>query len=201
MQQSLASLLFPAYRRNVLHLLLFGTDEALHGREIARRTGLPSGPVARELNLLANAGLLLRRKQGNQALYTVNRACPIFEEIAGILRKTSGLADVLSEALAPLSKRIDVAFIFGSFARGKESVGSDVDVMIIGPVDFGAVIDALHPAQERLGREINPKVFSRKEWNAKLAAKNAFIMSVLDKPKIFLIGDRDGLEEPDRRKS
>lgn len=201
MQQSLSSLLFPGYRRDVLNLLLFKTDQPLHGREIARRTGLASGTVTRELNRLVEAGLLNRQRQGNQSLYSVNRACPIFEEVAGILRKTSGLAEVLAEALAPLAGRIETAFIFGSFARGVERAGSDVDVLIVGTVDFGAAIDALHPAQQQLGREINPKVFSVKEWKAKLAAKNAFIMDVLGKPKIFLIGDKDGLEKPGRHKS
>jgi predicted nucleotidyltransferase len=195
MQQSLSTLLFPGYRRSVLNLLLFRTGQSLHGREIARRTGLPSGAVARELNLLADAGLLLRQKQGNQTLYSVNRRCPIFEEIAGILRKTSGIADVLAQALAPLSPRIEVAFVFGSFARAQESAGSDVDVMIVGSVDFGAVIDALHPAEEQLSREINSKVFSVQEWKAKVKLRNAFIIDVLDKPKIFLIGDKDDLEK------
>lgn len=201
MQQSLSSLLFPTYRRSVLNLVLFGTDQPLHGREIARRTGLPSGTLSRELNLLADTGLLARQRQGNQTLYSINRSCPIFEEIASILRKTSGLADVLAEALAPLSKRINVAFVFGSFARGRESAGSDVDVMIIGSVDFGTIIDTLHPTQQQLGREINPQVFSVREWKAKFFARNAFVMDVVEKPKIFLIGDKDDFEELGRRKS
>ena len=57
MQHSAISLLFPAYRRRVLGLLLLHPGEALHGREIARRTGLPSGTITRELVRLAEAGL------------------------------------------------------------------------------------------------------------------------------------------------
>jgi len=195
MQQSISDLIFPTYRRDVLNLLIFKTDRPLHGREIARRTNLPSGTVARELNRLADAGLLTREQQGNQTLYSADRRCPIFEEIAGILRKTTGLADVLAAALMPLGHAIEAAFIFGSFARGIERPGSDVDVLIVGSVDFGAVIDALHPVQQQLAREINPKVFSVREWQAKLAANDPFILDVLEKPKIFLIGDRDELEK------
>jgi predicted nucleotidyltransferase len=200
MQQSLSALFFPASRRDVLNLLLFRAEGPLHGREISRRVALSSGNVIRELNRLAASGLLTRQKQGNQTLYAINKACPIVEEVAGILRKTSGLADVLAEALAPLAKKIQAAFIFGSFARGKEVAGSDVDVLVIGTVDLGAVIDVLHAAQQELLREINPKVFSVKEWRAKLAAKDPFIVDVLAKPKIFLMGDRDELEELGRRK-
>jgi predicted nucleotidyltransferase len=200
MRHSLSAVLFPGYRRRVLGLLLLQPDESLHGREIARRTGLPAGTLTRELRRLASVGLLTQEKRGNQTLYRANRASPIFAELAGILRKTSGLADVVAEALASLSDDINVAFIFGSVARGAESAGSDVDILIIGSVDFGAVVDALHPAQQQLTREINPKVFSVREWNAKLKEKSAFVMDVLTKPKIFLIGDEHELAELARHK-
>ena len=53
MHQSLPSLLFPKYRRRVLELLLLRPEETLHGREIARRTGLSAGTITRELGKLA----------------------------------------------------------------------------------------------------------------------------------------------------
>ena len=113
--------------------------------------------------------------------------------LGGILRKTSGLADVVAEALAPLSEEIVAAFIFGSVARATETMGSDIDVLIIGSVDFGAVIDALHPAQEQLAREINPKVFSTREWKRNLKEKNPFVTDIMTNPKIFLIGEERDL--------
>ena len=201
MHQSLSAVLFPAYRRRVLGMLLLRPDDALHGREIARRTGLPAGTLTRELKRLADAGLLNRERRGNQLVYSANRQSPIFEELAGILRKTSGLADVVAEALEPVADRIEVAFIFGSVARGAETQGSDIDVLIIGSVDFGAVIDALHPAQQRLAREINPKVFAIREWKAKVGERDPFIADVLSKKKIYLVGDEHGLAELGRRKS
>ncbi len=61
--------------------------------------------------------------------------------------------------------------------------------MIIGSIDFGAVVDALHPAQQRLSREINPKVLSQREWKSKVREKNPFVSDVLSKKKIFLLGN------------
>jgi predicted nucleotidyltransferase len=200
MQHSLAAILFPVYRRRVLGLLLLAPDEALHGREIARRTGLPSGTVIRELNRLVDAGLLRCEKRGNQSLFSADRSCPVFEEVAGMLRKTSGAADVIASALAPMSEQIETAFIYGSFAKGTARAGSDIDVLIVGAVDLGAVIDTLHPVQKLVGREINPKVFSSREWQAKQQAKNAFVMEVRANPKIFLMGDKDESQEPRGRK-
>lgn len=195
MHRSLSSVLFPGYRRQVLGLLLLRPDEPLHGREISRRTGLPQGTLARELRLLADVGLLTLEKRGNQTLYRANRASPIFAELSGILRKTSGLSDVVAEALTSVSNQIDVAFIFGSVARGAESADSDIDLLVIGSVDFGTIVEALYPAQQQLGREINPKVFSVREWQSKVEQQNSFTTDVLRKPKLFLIGGENELAE------
>jgi len=200
MQQMLSSVLFPGYRRRVLGLLLLHPDEALHGREIARRTGLPSGTLTRELVRLAQAGLLKREKRGNQFVYSAERKCPVFEELASILRKTSGVAEVLAAGLAPAEERIRTAFIFGSMGRGEERAGSDIDLILIGDIGFAEVVKLLHPSQRVLGREINPKVYSLKEWTAKRAAPDAFLRDVLAKPKIFVIGTEDELAKPRRAK-
>ena len=194
MHQSLPSLLFPEYRRRVLGLLLLRPDEALHGREIARRTGLPAGTITRELTKLAEVGLLKRTKRGNQQVYSADTSGPIFTELASILRKTSGLADVLVQALAPAAPKLRLAFVFGSVARGQETGGCDVDVMLIGDLGFREAVELLHPCQATLGREVNPKLFSASEFTEK-AATEPFLIDVLAKPKIFLIGNAHDLEE------
>ena len=200
MQHPISAILFPGYRRRVLGLLLLNPDEALHGREIARRTGLPSGTITRELVRLADAGILSRDRRGNQVLYGANRASPVFEELASILRKTSGLADVVAEALSTAKGSIDVSFVYGSVARGEEVAGSDIDVMVIGEAKFGEIAKVLHPAQTTLGRDINPKVFRAAEWRKAVAAKDPFVAEVLAKPKVFLIGTADELAELGGRK-
>ena len=194
MHQSLPSLLFPEYRRRVLELLLLRPEEILHGREIARRTGLSAGTITRELGKLAEAGLLKREKRGNQQLYSADTKGPIFAELASILRKTSGLADVLAQALEPVAHKLRVAFVFGSVAQGRETAGSDIDVMLIGDLGFRQTIELLHPAQTVLGREINPKVFTTEEFLAR-APVEPFLADVLAKPKLFLIGNAHDLEE------
>ena len=200
MHQSISALLFPGYRRRILGLLLLHPEECLHGREIARRTGLPQGTLTRELNRLASAGLLTRAARGNQVAFAANKACPIYEELAAILRKTSGMADVLAEALAAAGDTIGIAFVFGSMARGKESAGSDVDVILIGQLGFRQAVEMLYPAQTTLGREINPKVFTPLDWRKRIAARDAFVKDVLARPKIFLVGSNDDLEELARNK-
>ena len=190
---SLTSLLFTDYRRKVLALLLLHPEQQYHQREIARMTGTVSGTLSRELAKLVEAGLLLKVAIGNQMHYRANRQCPVFEELASILRKTSGLADILSEALLPLAAQIECAFVFGSMASGKASAASDIDLMLIGYADFAEVIRVLYPLQERLGREINPKTYRRAEWHALAKQQGAFIREILIKPKLFVMGSEADL--------
>lgn len=188
---SLSSLLFGGYRGRVLGLLLLQPEQSFHVREIARLTGTAVGTLHKELSRLAAAGLLLRREVGNQVRYAANMACPVFPELQGLLRKTSGLADVLRDCLAPLAEQISVALVFGSVARGEERSGSDVDVLVVGEAPFVEVVKALHPAQASLQREINPVVYAPAEFGRKRAAGDAFLLGIANAAKIFLIGNED----------
>lgn len=184
----LLGVLFGSYRQRVLELLLLQPAQRFHVRELARQTGTTAGTLHRELSKLAEAGLLLRERQGNQVLYQANRACPVFEELAGLFRKTSGAVSVLQQALLELSPQIRFALLFGSLARGSETPGSDVDVMIVGDAGFAEVVKALYPAQELLQREINPVVYSDSEFLLRLQNKEPLLLEVLSKPRLFLLG-------------
>jgi len=193
MPVSAIDLLFSAYRRKVLGLLLLRPEDSLHVREISRLTGVPAGSLHRELRALTEAGLLLREPMGNQVRYRANRACQIYTELTEIFRKTAGLADVLREALAPLAGRIAAAFLFGSLAQGTETATSDVDVFVIGEVSFAEVVEALSPLRQRLGRELNPVVMTPAEFAAQHAAGERFVARVMREPKLFLMGTDDDL--------
>ena len=93
-------LLFTAYRRHVLGLLLLRPDDSLHVREISRLTGVPAGSLHRELRTLTEAGLLLREPAGNQVRYRANRAAPLYPELAEIFRKAAGFAEKTTKAPA-----------------------------------------------------------------------------------------------------
>ena len=191
-----AALLFGAYRRDVLALLLLHPEDSTHVREIARAIGKAPGTLLRELNALAAAGVLVRKPQGNQVHFQANPACPIYEDLRNILKKTVGVADVLREALAPLGGRIRAAFVYGSVARGEERARSDLDVMVVGEASFGDVVAALAPAQESLRREVNPNVYPALEFRKKLAAGDPFLKRVLAERKIFIVGGEDDLGKP-----
>jgi predicted nucleotidyltransferase len=187
----LADFLLGPLRTRVLSALILHPDTALHSRELARRIGALPGSASRELVKLAEVGILLRQNIGNQVHYRANRDCPIFVELAGMLRKTAGLTTVLIDALQPIAGQIQCALVFGSVARGAETTHSDVDVLVLGDLGFAEVIQALHPAQEEVQREINPVVYRTADFRAKLASNNTWAREVAEKPKLFLIGNAD----------
>lgn len=192
-ESNLGALLFGAYRRQVLALLLMHPEQSFHVREIARITGKPAGTLYRELGSLAEAGLLERSSIGNQVHYRANSACPIYEELRAILRKTFGVADILREALDSVAHAVSIAFVYGSVARGDESAASDVDVMIIGKLKFADAVLALSFAESGLRREVNPHVLSVREFKEKVDGQDPYIVRVTQGPKIFLIGTDNDL--------
>ncbi|MCU7844850.1 MAG: nucleotidyltransferase domain-containing protein [Candidatus Thiodiazotropha sp. (ex Monitilora ramsayi)] len=189
----LSDALFTETQQKVLGLLYGQPDKSFYLKEILRQTGMGVATIKRELDRMLAAGILHMTKIGNQHHYQANPECPIYAELITIIKKTVGLADPIRQALSPLHKKIDWAFVFGSIASGKESSASDIDLMIIGEVSFSEVANTLYSIQEALGREVNPKIFRKSEW-AKLEKDNdAFIRDVMTKPRMDVMGGKDEL--------
>lgn len=189
----LATALLGKTRQAVLGLLFAHADQSFYLRQIVRLVGAGHGAVQRELGRLVDVGILKRDASGHQVYFRVNQDCPVFDELRGFLLKTAGVAGVLREHLAALSDRIVAAFLHGSLAAGRERAESDVDVMVIGKASFGDVVKALQPAQEKLAREVNPTVYPAAEFCRKLAEGHHFLSTVMDGPKVFLVGSEDEL--------
>ncbi|GAB1386667.1 hypothetical protein MASR1M59_18150 [Melaminivora sp.] len=191
-QIALSELLFPnQYRRKVLALLLMQPDQKMHLREIARQTQAAPGTLKKELDALCRVGLLSSERVGNQVQFQANQGHPVFAELQALIRKTTGLADVLRQALLPLGDQVTLAFVFGSMASGSAHAGSDVDLLVVGSASFAQVVEATYVAQAQLGREINPKVMTPAEWASKRVEANPFVQELLAKPQILLIGTPD----------
>lgn len=190
---TVASVLFGKVQRSVLALLFCNSDRSYYLREIVRLTGCGQGAVQRELERLVHAGLAVCYRQGNSVYYQANQQSPVFPDLRNLMAKTAGVADILRTALAPLTDRIQAAFIYGSVAQGREKAESDVDVMVIGEVSFGETVAALLPTQTLLGREVNPSVYSPDEIRMRLAGRDHFLTTVFQETKIFLIGDEHEL--------
>lgn len=188
----LSTLITSKSRIELLTWFVSHPGEQFHYLQLDSLLASSRASLQKELKRLEDGGILRSVKEGNIRFYWINQEHPLYPELKSIVFKTAGLADFLRESLADTGS-IETAFIYGSVAKNLESMGSDVDVMIIGDVDMDTLHEALGTAEDRIGREINPTVYSREEWDRKAEAEQAFVTDVLGGEKIFLIGDEYGL--------
>jgi len=188
----LAELLSSRARAEIFRLLFSGAGEELHVREIERRSGLNDSTLRQELRRLVRLDLVQSRRDSNRVYYRAKTESPLYPEIRNLVLKTSGLSDVLKSALS--DKRIRVAFVFGSIARGEEKAGSDVDLMVIGQLGLRDLSGLLSGIEEKIGREINPHVLHEDEFRKRVRAKEHFVSSVMASSNIFIIGSQHELE-------
>lgn len=191
---NLSDALFTATQQRVLGCLFGQPGRSFSISELIQTTGAGSGAVQRELARLSGSGLLSVEQLGKQKLYRANPASPIHDEIVAIVRKTFGLAMPLREALAPLADHLHAAFVYGSVAKGRDTASSDIDLMLVSDaLTYADAMAALHPLMERLGREINPTLYTRAELRKRIAEGNSFVTRVLAQPRLWLIGNDDAL--------
>lgn len=187
--------LLPKTRQGILAATLLQPEKAWYASELARRMGVPSSSLQRELRDLEEAGILKMHRQGRMAYYQANIDSPVFPELRGLMVKTTGLVDVLADALAPLARKLRVVFVYGSIAAGYEDTASDIDLLAVGSVSPVDLAQPLRKAKELLGRDINPSIYAPAEFAKRRAANDHFLTRVLDKPKLFVLGDQDELDK------
>ena len=125
--------------------------------------------------------------------FQANPRCPIYPELRGLMLKTAGLVDVLAGVLRPLAGRVDLAFVHGSVAAGTDDGDSDVDLVVVGSVAPADLSLPLRAARTRLGRDVNPTVYTPAEFASRRREADHFLTRVLDRPKLFVVGDADDL--------
>ena len=182
--------------RSALLALLYGhADQSFYLRQLVRAVGAGHGALQRELKHLTDMGLVVRRVQGNQVLYQANSQSPIFLEIKSLITKSVGTHDAIRSALVSLGSEIQIAFVYGSVARGEEKASSDIDLMVVGAVSLDEILDAVGPLEKSLRRPVNPTIYSLQELKERIRAGNHFLRSLATNKKVFLIGDENGFRE------
>lgn len=191
---SLADALFSTTQQRVLAFLFGQPDRSFYATELIKLAGAGSGAVQRELARLEQSRLVTVRHIGTQKHYQANPDSPLFAELCGIARKTVGLAEPIREALRPLASRILAAFVYGSVAKRVDTARSDIDLMIVSDnLTYADIFAVLEPVGMKLGRIVNPTVYSRAQLAKRVRAGNAFVTKVLKQPKVWIIGTDDAL--------
>jgi len=191
---SLADALFSTVQQRVLGLLFGQPERSFYTGELIQLVGAGSGAVQREIARLEKSGLITMRRSGVQKHYQANPKSPLFHELRSITRKTVALAEPLRGALSSMEKEISAAFVYGSVAKRRDTAASDVDLMVLSDnLTYADVFRALEPLSARLGRTVNPTVYSLAEWTKRVRSGNAFVSRVVAQPKLWLIGSEHAL--------
>lgn len=193
-RKSLADALFTKTQQRVLGVLFGAPERSFHTSEVIRTAGTGSGAAQRELAKLEDCGLVIGRRVGRQKHFQANASSPLFAELRSIVLKTVGLAEPLREALKPLAPTIRAAFVYGSVAKAEDHSGSDIDLMLISEsLTYGDVFEVLERVAKKVGRSVNPTVYTVAEFSKRSSGESAFVTRVLEQPKVWVIGSQRDL--------
>jgi len=193
-RKNILKALFSSHTRiELLSLFLLNPKESYYLRQIQQKTALPLRAVQREIANLCNTGLVVKNASGNRNYHSLNESHPLKTELKNIILKSSGVAEVLRQHLKK-SKDIDIAFIYGSYAKDKENLLSDIDLFVIGNILSRRLSSLLSKEKANLAREIDFNLYSKRDFLVRLRNKNHFILSVIKDKKIFVVGNADDLK-------
>jgi len=187
----LADALFSKTTQRVLGLLFGQPDRTFGTIELIKLADSGSGAVQRELARLSESGLI---QLDEMKRYRANRDSPIFDELKGIVDKTSGVARSLRAALVPIANKIRLAVLFGSIAKHADTASSDIDVLVVSnELTLEDLFAALESAENQLGRRVNPTLYSVDEFRKRRRAAHPFLSKVMNGKHIVLLGSEDAV--------
>ena len=176
-------------RVKILEHFLTHSNDSFYSRQLEKILAEPVGPIGRELLNLEKLGILTFRNIGNQKHYQVNKEMIFFEELRLIFLKAK-IGEVVKKHLS-IMEGVDLAFIYGSFAKGEEHKESDIDIMVVGNLAVKAVNQAISRSEKELRRTINYSLYDREEVKERVKKRDNFIKTVFSEPHIILIGNRN----------
>ena len=187
---SIASTLFSDSQCRVFRWLFGQPDRVFHLSELRRLTGLGSASLQRELNALADAGLVSSERVGNLRRFQANVDSPIYNELVQLTRKVLGAEPVLRDALHSIARDLQGAWIYGSVAKQTDTAQSDIDLMLVGKnLQLAKVLKLLATSEAQLGRKISPTCYTPAEFARRKAEPESFVNRVFAQPTIALIGE------------
>ena len=186
----LESLFGSKTRVSILANLLLHPEQEVHLRDLSDQIGAAPRGVQVEVDRLVNLGVLLERRSRTRRYLSANIGHRLYGPLRQLLEQSVGVVPALEEALSS-SPLVELAVVYGSFARREAGPSSDLDLLIVGEISLGEVLEITSPLQERFDLDITPVVMTESEFRARRARKEHFISSLLASPTIPLVGDLD----------
>lgn len=186
----LKNLFVSEVRIKILDLLLTRPEEPLHVRAIVRKVGAEINAVRRELNNLNKIGLLSKRQSSNKLFYSVETTHPLYHDLLSLLAKEKGLGADIIKNKDDLGD-VEFAVISLAYLRGRESTALDVDLFLVGNINFEVASRVIKAHEKKVGKEINYSVMTSEEFMFRKRKNDSFIFKVLSQSRSMLVGDEE----------
>jgi len=188
----IADALFSSTQQRVLGLLYGQPERSFTLSELISLASAGSGAVQREIDRLAQSGLVVVESSAGRKHVQANAAAPVFAELRGLVDKTLGVPQALAAALQPIADRIALALLYGSVAKGTDAASSDIDVLIVSDhLTLEAAFALFEPTEAWLGRKVSPTIYTPEEFLRRKREHHPFLTRVLAGAHHVLVGSED----------
>ncbi|OGS22543.1 MAG: hypothetical protein A2252_02915 [Elusimicrobia bacterium RIFOXYA2_FULL_39_19] len=174
--------------RDLLGFYFANADKEFYLRELEKSLHHSVGNIRRQLKKFEKIGLFYSSAKGNLVFFRLNKKFHLYNELKSMVTKTVGISGLFKAGLSHING-IEIAFIYGSFAKGNENEKSDIDLCVVGKVDNYELIKSVHKLETKLQREINYTLFSSEEFKNKRKQKGGFVELLLKEKIIPITGD------------
>ncbi|MDQ3098966.1 MAG: winged helix-turn-helix domain-containing protein [bacterium] len=179
-------------RVKMLELFMLNPTQMFHVREIVRQVDEEINAVRRELQRMEKGGMVRSEWRANRRYYEFKKEYLFYPELLAMMNKIGGLGGEVIQNRAKLGK-VKFAFISGGFARGKTPGPKDVEFLIVGTIVLPELSALVKNEEVKRAREINYTVMAEDEYKYRVTRRDPFILDVLERPRIMLIGEEEAL--------
>ena len=172
--------------KKLLNYFYLNPETTLYVNELSEKLNLDKRNLVKKLKELESEGILKSQSRGNLKLYSINKNYPLYNEYKKIILKTLGLENRIRDVLRQ-AKGIRTAYIYGSYAKDKLDIHSDIDLLVIGDYSIALLQRELNKLQKEIDREISVVNMDEKDFNKRQENKDPFINGILKEKHIKVI--------------
>jgi hypothetical protein len=188
----LRPLLISKTRAKLLSVFLNNPGKIFYVRELVRFVNEQINAVRAELSRLEKAGIVHSESRANRKFYGFKKEYIFHDELTKMIAKASGLGGDIIRERSKLGK-VKFATLSTAFLRRRPVGPSDVDLLIVGSVVLPQLATLVKKAEDTAGREINYSLMSEDEFEFRKRRRDPFVVGVIEKTGVVLIGDEEEL--------
>jgi len=188
----LESLFISKVRLKILKLYSLNPAASFHVRGLVREIDEEINAVRRELQNLAQAGILTSEKQGNRVVYTVKPECNVLSELKSLFLKDKPIVQQLADMIHEF-ENIKIVILTKNFL-GKSGTGqSDIDVLIVGEPDIDKLGKRIADFEKSIAKTLRITVMKEDEFEFRKRKRDAFLLKIFREDKVILVGEYEDL--------